>query len=298
MNKRQTAKMAMFLKVLSFLAKISSTTIYSGYKRLKDEVDMLATKVQTISTLSMQQAQNTTGVTSTKELAFTTMVKLIVKAAQKAKAWAKDTGNTTLLYTFDISENMFDRKSHAKSLTQLKLVLKALTDNIDSIDGKIYNLTPAQVTNASNAVSNYENLSSVTGNTRSNKKAATDIINIMMSDANSSLETMDDLIISEYEDNEPEFIAEYRANRKIDDIIVRHTGVQFMVKDIAGNPIEKAIVTIAGSNKTAQTNIGGEARIIGLKKGTYNITFTLSNKTVTQAVVIERKKMTEVNVEL
>ena len=298
MNKRQTAKMAMFLKVLSFLAKISSTTIYSGYKRLKDEVDMLATKVQTISTLSMQQAQNTSGVTSTKELAFTTMVKLIVKAAQKAKVWAQDTGNTTLVDTFDISENKFDRKSHAKSLILIKLVLKALTDNIDNIDAKVYNLTASQVTNAGNAVSNYESLSSVTGNTRSNKKAATDIINIMMSDANSSLETMDDLIISEYEDSEPEFIAEYRANRKIDDIIVRHTGVQFMVKDTAGKPVEKANVTIAGSTKTAKTNIGGEAKIIGLKAGTYNITLTLSNRTTTLSVSIERKKMTEVNVEL
>ncbi len=299
MNKTQTAKTAMYSRVIAFLESNKSDSIIGSYTRLKKELGIFSSKAQEISNLNVQQSQSTTGVTSTKEAAFNLMSKLIVNAAKKARAWAIDNSNETLIDTFSIVSSQFDKKAQGKGLATLKLVQKALEDHIAGINEKEYKLTAAQVADSGKSITDYEAISPTPGNVKSNKQAATKIINTTIEAADNSLYLIDDLIESEFSDSHPDFVTEYYTNRRIDDVSGRHTGAFFTVKDAFGKQLENVEITVDNSTKTAETDLHGEADIIGLKAATYNISFTLKGfVTQTKPVTVDKRRMVDVELVL
>jgi len=296
MDHRQSEKNGMYKKMLLFFANPVNAAVWATFARLVTEITNFVALNNSLSTYLQQHQADIKGVTQTKNDAFTAMVNIIVNKAAKAYVWAVDTANANLIEIFDVQKSDFDHISETKAYNQIKNIRDALSANIASMAS--VQLAAADVTAVNAAITAYQNTIGTTGAALTHKTEGTKAIDAVMVPIDKSLVLIDKLIVSSYTATKPDMVKEYLANRAIDKLPTRHSGLSIHVTDAeTGTDLEGAILAVNG--KTAISDIDGMAEIVKITPGTYNLSVTLASYAPqTSKTVIEKGKVTELDVKM
>lgn len=296
MDHRQSEKNGMYKKMLIFFANPLNAIVWATFARLVTEINTFVSLNNSLSTYLQQHQADIKGVTQTKNDAFMTMVNIVVNKAAKAYVWAVDTANANLAQIFDVQKSDFVHISETKAYNQIKNIRDALSANIALMAS--VQLADADVTAVNDAITAYENTIGTTGAAQTHKTEGTKAIDAVMVPIDKSLAIIDKLIVSSYSATKPDMVREYLANRVLDKLPTRHSGISINITDAeTGADLEGALVAING--KTATSDIDGIAEIIKITPGTYNMSVTLADYAPQiLKTVIEKGKLTELDVKM
>lgn len=296
MNKSQTQKRAMFGKIRTFLN--DNNSIWAGFARLVTEVAAFLGFLVNIDNEAAKQAAPTTGVTTGKNDFRTIMAAKLVKFARKARVWAHDVNNTTLEALFNVQLSDFLEGSEADAISKATDIKIALNDNIASLGP--YNIVGGDVTAIGTAITNFANAKDTPGAAEAFTKSATDALPGLFDKADTSLEIIQDLLISDYSESNPDEVDQFKVAHHIDNIGVHHTGIRADIVYSDGSGVAQGIqMKIIELNKTATSDINGIDEIIKCRAGTYHIQFSgagIVTKTIT--IKIKRGQIISLHVEV
>jgi hypothetical protein len=296
MDHHQSEKNGMYKRMLLFFANPTNSTVWTTFTRLATEINNFVALNNSLSAYLQQHQADIKGITQAKNDAFMAMVNITVNKAAKAYVWAVDTANANLAQIFDVQKTDFVHTSETRAYNQIKNIRDALSANIASMAS--VQLTAADVTAVNAAITAYQNTIGTTGAAQAHKTEGTKAIDAVMVPIDKSLVIIDKLIVSSYSTTRPDMVKEYLANRVLDKLPTRHSGISINITDAeTGADLEGALVAING--KTATSDIDGIAEIIKIMPGTYNMSVTLANyATQILKTVIEKGKLTELDVKM
>lgn len=298
MNSKQTNKKNMYNKLLVFFAANANASIWAAFTRLVDEIARFVNINKDLDKAAQKQGTVTKGITDGKNKLRLKMAKLLVKNARKARVWAHDAANSDLEAVFNVQVDDFTRGAEDDSVTDARLVHKALSDNAGSLGG--VNITATDINDIKKSIDDFEASLGTPGAAEGEKKSGTETLVDLFEEADTSLDLIDDLLIHEYEDTHAEMVEAYRSDRKVDDIGVHHTGLH---SDILfksnGQPAEGITMRIVELNRQGISNINGVAEVRRCKPGTYHVEFSGAGiTTITMIVKIERGHIVKLRVEV
>jgi hypothetical protein len=296
MNHHQIEKNGMYKKMLIFFADPINADVWAPFARLVTEIANFVLLNNSLSNYLQQHQADIKGVTQTKNGAFMAMVNSIVNKAAKAYVWAVDSSNANLMQIFDVQKSDFLSISETKAYNQIKNIRDALNDNIASMES--VQLTEDDVAIVNDAITAYENTIGTTGAAQTHKTEGTKGIDAVIVPIDKSLALIDKLIVSSYTASQPDMVKEYMANRALDKLPTRHSGLSMHLTDAeTGADLEGAILAVNG--KTTTSDIDGIAEIIKIMPGTYNMNVSLAGfATQTTKIVIEKGKVTELEIKM
>lgn len=294
MKNQQTSKKNMYNKCLQFFSK--NSIVWMGFQRLVDEITRFSEKNQELDTFVQKQQAETGGITNDKNTKFVRLVNVTVKYARKARVWAADTHNDELEAVFDVHKSDFFGIPEDLASEKLENVRNAINDNL--VDLVAVNITAVSIAEIDAANLAYESKEGAPGEAKAEKKTSTTGIRYIMAEVDESLEKIDDLLISEYEDDEPEMVENYRNVRRIDNIGVRHQGIGADVEYADGSGAAEGVtMNIVELNKTGVSDINGHVSTLRGRIGTYHVSFS-GNGIETKTVVASIKRGTILNLEV
>jgi len=290
MTQKENAKNKMYKSVLSFLT--ASLAVFTGFTRLLQEIKNFTTLNTTLDGFVQSQGKTISGITEGKMSTFETLVKNTVRAARKALVYAKDQNDDNLVATFDVSAKDFTHSTETNALTLAQNICDALNSNSVALEAG-YMITAADISDISDGIAAFAGQQQAPANAASARIAARKSIDTTMKQIDSSLDIIDDLIEHTYDESNAELVEEYFANRTIDNIGVRHSGISAVITDAATNaPLEGAVMAIESLNKTATADINGAAELVRVTPGTYHISFSMAGYTTqTPTLTIEKGKI-------
>ena len=102
MNHYRAEKNNMYQKMFLFFANPVNIAVWAAFTRLVDEIANFVSLKASLSTYIQQHHADISGFTASKNKAFDTMIKLVVKKSKKAYVWAVDTASDKLAHVFDV----------------------------------------------------------------------------------------------------------------------------------------------------------------------------------------------------
>jgi len=296
MNHRQIEKSNMYKKMLIFFANPLHIVIWTTFTRLADEIAKFVSLNTSLAKYIQQHHSDIKGFTKSKVNAFTAMIELVVRNAQKAYVWAVDTSNDTLAEIFDVQKTDLMRAGENRAYTMVKNIRDALSANIASMES--VQLAASDLTAINAAIKVYENTMGTPGAAQSHKTEGTQAMEDLFDPIDTSLGLIENLIVSSYSESHPDIVKEFLLSQHIDKLPTHHSGLSATITDaVTGGELKGAELSVNG--KTAISDLYGCAEIIKTKPGTYMAKVMLSNY-ITQEirVIIKRGKVTEIEVKL
>ena len=205
MTKRQTAKVNMFIAMTLFFSKYEE--VFVTFLQLVAEITGFTGSYDNLQLDIAKQGQKISGVTVTKDTNLVAAIKLTVKSARKARAWAKNTGNATLEALFDVQVSTFSEMTQSVVINSLTTIKAALNTNITSLT--TYNVVAADVTAITTAIGLASADIGTPKQAITTRAVATGQIEVFIAECDGFLEIIDDLLVPEYEDTDAEMVAAY-----------------------------------------------------------------------------------------
>ncbi len=286
MNNNQTLKAGMFKRMVLFFNKYQS--ILQPFAKLWQLITQLEAKDLQLNNTIQQQATDTVGETKYKLQLKEAMIGNLLPIARKAKVWANEAGNTVLETLFNIKQRNF-LAGEEECLGITRNILQALNEH--AADLLTYNITAEQLTAIDAACTAFEASIGKPGLIRNVAKTGTQGIEDTLKEMTDLMDKCDDLLVAEFENTQPDMVAEYFANRKIGLVKSRHTTLTVNVYSDADKtlPIAGAVVSITENQLSAVTDSNGNASIDTFSPG--NLTALIKAKGFTDVTMPFTVKM-------
>ena len=283
MDKFQTSKVNMYTAMGLFFIKFG--TVFIGYLQLLTEISGFTTANNSLQGDIEKQGLDVGGVVIAKNKLLLAAIKRTVKAARKARVWAVNTGNETLMVEFDVYISTFEHLTQITALNKLISINASLNTNILSLTN--YKVIAADVTAITTAITAAQASIGTPKQAHVTKTVATAQIVTDIDTCDGFLDLIDDLLISEYEDTHTEMVKEYLLSRELQPIGAHPTGLLATSKDAETNALLQDVeVTIVEVKKSGRSNISGVVEIEHMKPGKYHVTFVKPGY-VTNTVIVD-----------
>ena len=294
MTKRQTAKLNMLIAMILFFEKYSIT--FATFVQLVTEITGFTGSYDQLQLEIAQQALKISGVTTTKETNLEKAIKLTVKSARKARAWAKNTGNAKLEALFDVQISSFAEMTQSVVINSLTTIKTTLNSNISSLTA--YKVVATDVTAISTAINLASSDIGTPKQAITTRAVATSQIEVFIDECDAYLGIIDDLLVPEYEDTDAAMVEAYHLSRNISSLGNKATGLKVTVTNATtGGKLQDVTVTIIEVARSGVSDITGISLIERIKPGTYHITCTkVSFVTVTAIIEFELGKISSLAV--
>ena len=265
MTKRQTAKVNMLIAMILFFEKYSIT---------------FATFVQLVTEITNLEKA----------------IKLTVKSARKARAWAKNTGNAKLEALFDVQISSFAEMTQSVVINSLTTIKTTLNSNISSLTA--YKVVATDVTAISTAINLASSDIGTPKQAITTRAVATSQIEVFIDECDAYLGIIDDLLVPEYEDTDAAMVEAYHLSRNISSLGNKAPGLKVTVTNATtGGKLQDVTVTIIEVARSGVSDITGISLIERIKPGTYHITCTKESfVTVTAIIEFELGKISSLAV--
>ena len=283
MDKFQTSKVNMYTAMGLFFIKFG--TVFIGYLQLLTEISGFTTANNSLQGDIEKQGLDVGGVVIAKNKLLLAAIKRTVKAARKARVWAVNTGNETLIVEFDVYISTFEHLTQITALNKLISINTSLNTNILSLTN--YKVIAADVTAITTAITAAQASIGTPKQAHVTKTVATAQIVTDIDTCDGFLDLIDDLLISEYEDSHTGMVKEYLLSRELQPIGAHPTGLLATSKDAETNALLQDVeVTIVEVKKSGRSNISGVVEIEHMKPGKYHVTFVKPGY-VTNTVIVD-----------
>jgi len=198
---------------------------------------------------------------------FDLLTTLTVRLARKALAWAIKNQDAEAIKTYDIHKSDF-KMSAANRVTLGETVAKQLETNLNQLTP--YRVTKANLDALQAAILEAKKYSSEP-KTKIIKGAEANRANhALVRKIDETLDGMEDLIVSEFEESHLKFVNIFLAARHINNLGSRKTKLLITVVDKNEKPVADAYVDVLEmENEEKYTDENGEAPIAGIKSGAH-----------------------------
>ena len=294
MDLRQFTKNRMYKNVLGFLN--ANAAAWSAFERLVTQIALFARLNTTLDGFISQQAQTSKGYTGNKNSIMAALIANTVNTARKALVYAVDQNNDVLTALFSVQASDLSLLPQNAALANIENIYDGLRPIAAALVA--YNVSDEDIALINRGITAFKAAQPGTGNARAIRKAGTEGIKTTMASIDGCLRLMDNLIIHGIDN--AELVNEYRNNRKLDPVGMRHTGIIATIDNsVTGDAINDAKMEIAALHKTAASNLRGVAEIIKMKPGLYEVVFSATGfAPQTLILKIDRGVKLEVNVNL
>lgn len=265
MNNTQRAKLDTCNRVEDFLTKYA-TPLATITEFAAEQTAFLAA-LGIINTAAQVQSQTAGTATDAIETAKETMAAITIKYAKRGKVKATQINNKTLANHLDHGVTYISKASKTLAVQRAKDIKDHLNTNLATLT----NITAANVTEITNAITAYDNIKDqpIT-NIQSRVATGTNPLPIAFANAFKAIDNMNDLIDSYFTGTNQALVDEFDLARQILNTGIHHSGVEGIVSK-NGNPVANASVSIVGTDKVAKTDIDGHYVIAKIKAGDHTI---------------------------
>lgn len=247
-----------------------------------------------------KQGSTTKGITETKKDYKKTMVEKTVMIAKKCKPIARNAGNKDMVAKLSSETTPILKLSDEECMIKCENVYDLINANL----ALFTTVTPQEMQATDTAIKDFgDNMMNTQIAIAEKKALGTEEMKNVIKESDDVLKNMGELIYSEYYITDRKFVRNFFSVIRIDDIGVRHGGIDFDVYIIdpvtkeVKDSAEKVTITVTDTTKTAKTDYRGFAKIREMKQDKYKIEFKRKDlKTKNVTVTVNRRKITMVNV--
>ena len=271
MNSNQENKLTMMKAVKSVLdiyqaawtASIPFSALVADFKAKYNDVESRA----------VTQAQSTKGATQTKEAIRMLVVSTALEIALTIKAYATAVNNLILKDDFTLTKSALDQLRDTELIIEAQRVSSIATAM--ALDLAPYDITPLMLSDFLATIADFEAILATPRLKVSQKFIAREDIIVILSQATSTLEDIDGLMLR-YQYASPMFYREYRKARKIINLGHRRTrfGLFIELEDGVDYARFSVLLQKGLTSYLAETDADGIASFDSVKAGKYQMTVT------------------------
>jgi hypothetical protein len=232
-----------------------------------DEQKEFTAAVDIINTAAQVQSGTAGTSKESADAAKEAMANLAIKYALRGTVKARQVGNLTLANHLDHSFTYIFQAPKTLAVQRTK----DLSDQMNSNLAILTNITPANITEINTAIALYDGVKdSPVIDVQEKAAAGTNPLPLAYIAAFKAIDNMFDLVSSYFTDTNKIMVDELALAKQIINTGIHHTGVTGTVTK-NGLPVKNAIIRIAGTNKTATTDMDGHYTISKIKTSDYSI---------------------------
>lgn len=217
MIKRQKNKLSMYGTVRTYAADNSS--VYSDNEEFVSHVSSLNLTLDEIGLKEDVRKKATSGKTKAKTVTRAFVSKQALGVSGAIYAYAKKTGDQTLISTANIRKSKLDRLRDTELMIEL-LSIKAKGTELSTEIAK-FGVPASKLDEYSRNIEIYSKAIGASGTGGAVKKGAFKTLKTLFEEADSIIDSMDRMV-ENYSDSHAEFYAGYKTARKIKDLGIRH----------------------------------------------------------------------------
>jgi len=194
---------------------------------------------------------------------------LAVRYGRKALAWATKNKNVDAIKVYDITKTDF-KASGTLKITLASSVLAQLKTDVSNLAE--YRIKKAEIDELEAAITEAQLYSSDPKNKQLHGVEANRANRALIKTIDSNLDSMEDLLVGEYEETESTFVNLFLSARHISNLGSRKTKLIITVIDKNGKPVADAYADVLEmENEEQYSDENGELTIVSIKNGTYNL---------------------------
>ena len=217
MIKRQKNKLSMYGTVRTYAEDNSSA--YSDNEEFVSHVNLLNLTLDEIGLKEDVRKKATSGKTKAKTVTRAIVSKQALGVSGAIYAYAKKTGDQTLISTANIRKSKLDRLRDTELMIEL-LSIKAKGTELSAEIAK-FGIPASKLDAYARNIEIYSKAIGASGTGGAVKKGAFKTLKTLFEEADSIIDSMDRMV-ENYSDSHAEFYAGYKAARKIKDLGIRH----------------------------------------------------------------------------
>jgi hypothetical protein len=244
-------------------------------------------KISDYDEAAQEQADPTTGWAKQKAEGLNKASALVCKWGMRCHVKAHKDGNNTLEEVQNHRPYEIKALKDDEGLKLMQDMQKGLNDNIGQFTAQ--GLTAGIMLTIDGKISDYAAFIVNPGYAIKAKKTDTTAMEILMANADITLGDVVSLIDAEFFDTDPAFVVQMKYENRIDDLGHRFNSVEGEVKK-EGVLAAGYVVGIAGTDKSAKTDLMGYYRIKGLHVGLATVELRNASGTVLQSKIIRVKR--------
>jgi hypothetical protein len=216
----------------------------------------------------------------------------------KTRAYALRFQQPELAAQMDTSATRIFKMKDADILGYATSVVNLLTPLLPEEDYIPYGITAASLDAITGMAIRFNNLIGVVRQTGSNNTIVNTEIDKTIDRLHTNIQHFD-LLAGEFESTNHGFVQGYYINSSADNVGIRHSGIQGMVRDGGGKPIVNATIQLEGTDKKAVTNLAGVYHLDHVRTDDYMVIVSATGYTSQQvAHHINRGRIDELNFQL
>ena len=295
LTQTQSNETARFNKMGIFFGKQS--TVIATYEPFQTQVTGFVIDLAYLNSLTPGKNTVATGVTDGKTLDKETIAISLSHVCQKTRAFAIVTGNTMLMAQMKASKSSILAMKETDIMGYVTTIVGLVTPLLTLPLFIPYGITTASLAATTTLSVTYNGLIGKASEDESSNAIANDKIDVQIKKMQLEKDTMD-LLLSEFQVANPDFVAGYKLNSKTINIGVHHSGITGFVTDsVTHAGIGDAVVQLAGTQKIDLTNLLGEYSIVVVAPKLYTVTVTaLGYITQSKVFKIERGVISEFDI--
>ena len=285
-----------FKKLEDFLK--AETEVYASFAPFAGEVTAFTDNLQNLEKLIPAKAESTLGITTDKTLLKRELSSATALVCLKTRAYALRFQQPELAAQMDTSATRIFKMKDADVMGYTTSVVNLLTPMLPDAAYIPYGITATSLDAITVMATHFNNLIGVVRQTETNSTVANTEIDKVIALLHIHIKHLD-LLIGEFESTHHGFVQGYHINSSADNVGIRHSGIQGMVRDGGGQPIVNATIQLEGTDKKTVTNLAGIYHLNRVATADYIVQVSATGYTSQQvAHHISRGKMDELNFQL
>ena len=272
--------------------------IYASFAPLATEVTAFTNNLNHLGELIPVKAETTVGITADKTILKRELASATALVCWKTKAYALRFSQPELAAQMSTSATTIFKMKDADVMGFATSIVNLLTPLLPDAAYVPYGITSTSLDTITVMATNFNNFIGMVRQTDTNSTIANTAIDKVITLLQTHIRHFD-LLIGEFENTSPGFVQGYYINSSPDNVGIRHSGIEGVVRDAHGQPIANATIQLEDTDKKVVTNLAGAYRLDHVRAGDYMVIVSASGYTSQQvAHHINRGKIDELNFQL
>ena len=296
LTQRQAREYNRFKKLGTYLG--GQTTVYSSFVPFAEEVNSFGNNFENLEELIPGKTENGTGITTDKATIKREVATSLALVCRKTRSYALRFDLPELAAQTNTNDTKIFRMRDADIMGYATSIVNLLTPLLTDANYIPYGITAPSLEAIATQANSFNNLigaaqESDSGNTIANT-AIDDAIDVLRTNI-----LHFDLLVNEFDTENPGFVQGYHINSSVDNVGVRHSGIEGTVHNSVGQALFNATVQLEGTTKKAVTDLLGRYRLDHVIPDDYLVNVSANGYTPQQLVHhISRGKMDELDFHL
>jgi hypothetical protein len=263
-----------------------------------EEVTSFGNNFENLEQLIPGKTENGTGITTDKTTVKREVATSLALVCRKTRAYALRFDLPELAAQTNTFNDKIFRMKDADILGYATSMVNLLTPLLTEANYIPYGITAASLAAITEQANSFNGLIGVAQQSDSGNTIANTAIDEAIDELRTNI-THFDLLVDEFETENPGFVQGYHINSAVDNVGIRHSGIEGTVRNSNGQALFNATVELEGTTKKAVTDLLGRYRLDRVIPDDYLVNVSANGYTPQQLLHhISRGKMDELDFHL